>query len=251
MTTVAEKRRDHLFNEVGKMTKDRCINPSEIKEGDLIAYLHGDASPAVIEHIAHCVSCAGQVEQLRMVDAQLLAAFYRDACPAAEVLADFVLRRLPAAERLRVAAHVRCCMSCSEEMEAVRDLADEEPPSLLARLREALALALVARPVALVAAPVRGESWQRRFEVEDFIITLSFQAGSLTGRVRRRDVPSKTDYSGQACLLSEELGTEEEIPSSKIDKRGRFQFAAPSVGSYALLLQSGEQNVALETIQIE
>jgi hypothetical protein len=231
------------------MTKPGCINPNEIEEGDLVAYLHGDASPHVIEHVARCAFCTEQVEQLRMVDARLLAAFYRDACPTAEVLAAFALNRLSATEKLRVAAHVRSCRACSEEVAALRDLADETPPTLLARLRESLALALVARPVAPVAAPVRGSGWRGRFEVKDVIITLSAQPAGLTGRVRRRDASAGVDYTGQAWLLSEEAALDAQLPRSPIDERGRFQFAWPAPGSYTLLLQTGERDLALENIQ--
>ncbi len=233
------------------MIEDRCINPSEIEEGDLIAYLHGDASSQVAGHVARCAFCAEQVEQLRMIDAQLLAAFYRDACPTAQVLADFALNRLLATEKLRVAAHVRRCSICSGEVTAVRDLADEAPPSLLARLRESLALALVARPIARVAVPARGEGWQGRFETDDLVVTLSVQAGSLIGRVRRRDAPSDADYSGHAWLLEEKPTAEGDFPCSEIDERGRFRFIAPPAGSYALLLQVGEQDVTLGTIWVE
>jgi anti-sigma factor RsiW len=232
------------------MTKPTCINPNEIEDGDLMAYLHGDAPPQVIEHIARCAFCAAQVEQLRMVDAQLLIAFYRDACPRPEVLADFVLNRLPAANRLRVAAHVRGCSACSEEVAAVRDLADEEPPSLLARLQESLALALIARPAAPSAAPARGRGWPCRYEAGDLVVTLSVQVGNLAGRVRRRTALSDTDYSGQAWLLGKETAAEEQVLRSQIDERGRFQFAAPAAGSYALLVQVGGQNVALESIRV-
>jgi anti-sigma factor RsiW len=233
------------------MTRTKCIDPRQIEEGDLIAYLHGDTDSHVVEHIAHCSYCAEQVEQLRMVDVQLLAAFYRDACPTAEVLADFVLNRLPAVEKLRVAAHVRGCAACSGEVEAVRDLTDEEPSSLLVRLREMLALALVAQPIAPVAMPARGQGWQGRFEADDLIVTLSAQAGNLTGRVRRRGAPPSADHSGQVWLVGKEATAEEDIPSSKIDRRGRFRLMVPAAGLHTLLLQIGEQNVALEAIQVE
>lgn len=235
------------------MTKDRCTNPSEIEEGDLIAYLHGDASPRVVEHVARCTFCAQQVEQLRLVDAQLLAAFYRDACPTAAVFADFVLNQLPAVERLRVAAHVRSCPACSEEVAVVRGLTDEDPPSLLARLRESLALALTVRPVANVTGLARGMGWQGCFEADDLIVTVIVQADRLTGRVRRRDAPPDTDYSGQAWLLSTEMAVteEEEVPRSRIDKQGHLQFTGLAAGTYELLLQIGEQDVALETIRVE
>jgi hypothetical protein len=233
------------------MAKIACIDPTEIEEGDLIAYLHGDASLQVIEHVIRCAFCADQVEQLRMVDAQLLDAFYRGACPSAETLADFALNRLPAVEKLRVAAHVRCCELCSRELEVVHSLTDEAPPSLLAQLRESLALALVARPVVSAPSPVRGEHLQGRFEVDGIIITFSIQASTLTGRVRRRDSPPDADYGDQAWLLGETIAVDKDIPHSQVDRWGRFRFTSLATGSYALLLQIGDQNVALEEIQIE
>jgi hypothetical protein len=229
----------------------KCTNPSEIAEGDLVAYLYGDASPDVAEHIANCPFCAEQVEQLRVVDAQLLTSFYRDTCPAAEALADFALNRLSAPEKLRVAAHVRNCADCSEEVASVRGLADEEPPSLLEQLREMLALALVARPIAFPAAiPARGAGWQGRFEVDDYVVTLSTQAGSLTGRVRRRGASAEEDHSGEAWLLEEGLVVKD-IPHCKVDALGRFQIVQQSKGVYSLLLQIGGQSIALEKVNVE
>lgn len=53
----------------------QCIAPQEIQEGDLLAYIEGDASPAVVRHIAHCTACAAEVESLREVDVLFSAAF--------------------------------------------------------------------------------------------------------------------------------------------------------------------------------
>jgi hypothetical protein len=232
------------------MTENQCINPDEVREGDLLAYLHGDAAPRVVKHVARCASCAEEVEGLRMVDAQLLTAFYRDVCPSAETLADFTLNRLPATEQLRVAAHVRGCAPCAQEVASVRGLADETPPALLEQLREMLALALVARPMAPAAMPTRGEGWQGRFEVDDWIVTLSAQAGNLIGRVRQRGAPADADYSGATWLLSAGQSADEDVPHSRIDAAGRFQFAGQAAGTYALLAQIGERKVALEGVRL-
>jgi len=228
------------------MTVAECTNPNAIEEGDLAAYLHGEALPHVGEHIARCPYCAEQVERLRWVDAQLLAAFYRDACPTPETLADYLFDRLSGAEKLRVAAHVRGCPACSAELVSVRGLTEPAPPSLLERLREAL----VARPITLNAAGVRGGGWQGRFEVGRMVITVSSQTGQLSGRVRERNAPPAADYRGQAWLLSPDSETTP-IPQSPVDAHGRFHFSGLPPGSYALLLQIGARNVALESIQIE
>jgi len=53
----------------------QCIAPQEIQEGDLLAYIEGDASQAVVRHIARCTACAAEVESLREVDVLFSAAF--------------------------------------------------------------------------------------------------------------------------------------------------------------------------------
>jgi len=231
------------------MHTERCIDPTEIQEGELVAYLHGDASSGIAGHITRCAYCAEQVEQMRVVDAQLLAAFYRDNCPEAQALADLALNRLPAIEKLRVSAHVRTCPACQEEIQIVRPLTvDSTPPSLLERLREALALALVAQPVTVAPAPVRGLGWQGRFEVDDLVITLSFQEHRLTGRLRARSAAPGADYSGQAWLFDlEEIS--DAPPQSLIDEKGYFEFADVATGPYDILIHSQGQYVTLKTVQ--
>lgn len=230
------------------MSKHQCIDPSEIQPGDLVAYLHGEAGEKVKHHVARCPFCAAQVEKMRMVDAQLLSAFYRESCPSAEVLADFAFNRLSATEKLRVAAHVRGCRLCTEEVASVRDLVDEEPPPLLSRLREALALAMTLQPITTPVPAVRGASWQGRFEVDDLIVTLTAQTGTLTGRVRHRGDESDSE-EGNAWLVGKTI-VDEDVPQSPIDARGRFRFASIAKGTYALLLQINGQDVAVESIQV-
>jgi hypothetical protein len=255
------------------MTMTKCIKPDEIREGDWVGYLHGEASEVVNEHIRHCAYCADQVEQLRMLDARLLNAFYRNACPTPEVLADYGLGRLSDVERLRVAAHVRNCPACSEELASVESWDASEPPTLLAQLREALALAWLAHPVAQGRAPLRGTGWQGRFELEDVVVTLSSRAGALTGRMRRRagsPAESGAEHSeagtaaagtvvtetaagqgAQAWLLGRTERADAEPTSSPLDARGRFQFPALEPGEYDLLLRVGGRDIAVEGIRTE
>lgn len=230
------------------MTKERCINPDEIAEGDLVAYMHGAASPQVNAHIQRCAYCAQQAEELKAVDAGLLRLVYRTTCPSAETLTAFAMDQLSAVERLQVAAHLRTCPHCAEEVAAARTWAQEEPDSLWGRLQEALALARVARPVAHAGASARGRGWQGRFEVDELLVTLALHGDRLTGRVRQRDA-IEADLSGEAWLLSVADGGET-LESAPVDTRGRFQFAAPTAQTYTLLLQAGGQDIAIERIDL-
>ncbi len=233
------------------MKEMNCINPGEIKEGDLMAYVHGEAPARVAPHVARCPYCADQVERLRLVDTQLLADFYREDCPNPARLADFALNRLPAVERLRVAAHVRGCALCAQEVTQARSLVGDDPVSLLDRLREKLALAMTARPVIpMTAAPVRGDGGtEGRFEVDGWVITLASSARRLVGRVRRRDLTGG-DYRGAAWLLRENMIQDDEVIHSEVDERGRFRFRSLAAGTYALLLRVGDQYVDLDQVEI-
>ena len=230
------------------MTTKHCINPDEIADGDLVAYVHGSASRHVDAHIRKCAHCAQQVEALKAVDVGLLRLVYRATCPSAETLTAFAMDQLSAVERLQVAAHLRTCPHCAEEVAAARTWTQEKPASLLEQLQEALALARVARPIAHAGAPARGRGWQGRFEVDELLITLALHGNRLTGRVRQRDTV-EADLSGEAWLLSLVDGGET-IESAPVDARGRFQFTALSPQPYTLLLQVGGQDIAIEKIDL-
>ena len=47
---------------------EMCIAPSEIRQGDLVAYLDGAGRPEVTRHIARCPACSAEVEALRKVE---------------------------------------------------------------------------------------------------------------------------------------------------------------------------------------
>lgn len=225
-----------------------CINPSEIAEGDLMAYVYGESTPQVNTHVAHCAFCAAEVEKLRLVDAELLTRHYREACPTAETLAAFVFEQLSPVEKLRVAAHVRICEMCAAEVARGREFVSPESPTLLERLREALALALVVQPMTAGVAPVRGAGWQGRFEADDVFVTLSLHDHRLTGRVRWRSVPPESDLSGQVWLVG--VIPEVDLPHGTIDARGHFELSIAGPGTYALLLRIGDQYVAVEALHV-
>lgn len=59
----------------------RCIAPVEIREGDLVAFLEGEASATVARHIALCPACAAEVAALRSVESLLGRALRPDLQP--------------------------------------------------------------------------------------------------------------------------------------------------------------------------
>ncbi len=73
---------------------ERCIAPTEIEAGDLVAYLEGTASSRVGRHISRCPACAAQLEALRQTDT-----LFRQALTWAESSAIEPPKEIPAAAR--------------------------------------------------------------------------------------------------------------------------------------------------------
>jgi hypothetical protein len=102
---------------------ETCIDPTEINEGDLMAYVDGTADQAVIEHVRRCPACARQAQELARLQATLTARLYRASCPTPDRLIAYQRGELRGNEKLTVAQHLRQCPHCARELAA---LAHEE-----------------------------------------------------------------------------------------------------------------------------
>ena len=63
---------------------DFCIAPQEMKEGDLVAFIEGEASPLVQVHLVRCRACQLEAESLQLLLQQVRPGYDRAACPDAE-----------------------------------------------------------------------------------------------------------------------------------------------------------------------
>jgi anti-sigma factor RsiW len=98
---------------------ETCINPTEINEGDLMAYVDGTADQAVVEHVRRCPACAHQARELATLQAMLTARLYRASCPTPDQLIAYQRGELRDSEKLVVAQHVRQCPHCARELAAL------------------------------------------------------------------------------------------------------------------------------------
>jgi hypothetical protein len=57
-----------------------CVAPEEIREETLLAFVEGEPSPAVRDHVARCSACAEEVAALQQVDRLFAAAYDRATC---------------------------------------------------------------------------------------------------------------------------------------------------------------------------
>ena len=160
-----------------------CVNPSELKEGALAAWVEGEeVGEDVRDHLARCSHCAAQVAARRRAIAVLRATLHRRSCPTPEQLGLYQLNLLPAGERLILAKHVCECPHCTQDLQALARVGDKS--SLLERLRhaaEVIEATLLPAP-RLQAAPLRGMFPElQRFHAGGMDIHISVQPGRSQG----------------------------------------------------------------------
>ena len=229
-----------------------CINPTEIREGDLLAYIEGQASAEVQDHVQHCAYCTERAALYDHLDRRLRIGLYRTSCPPSDVLVGWQLHLLPTSQELQVAAHVRTCTHCIRELEELAALDDDLLSVLLARLQgvshwlEATLVATTSQPVELrgVAVP------QRRYQADDLDIFVGSQmrpeGRRLMGRLRS-SAEGETQVAGIEVWLVQEGRV---LQSSFTDDRGHFVFSDIPPGQYDLGLAWQGEGVLIRDVEV-
>ncbi len=229
-----------------------CVNPTEIQEGDVLAYVAGQAGADVQDHVRRCAYCAERAAVYGRLDRWLLAGLYRASCPSPGVLARWQFHLLPAGEELRVAVHVRACPHCARELEELAAADDDLLSVLLERLRgvsrwlEATLVTAAPRPVGLrgVHAP------QRRYRAGDLEVFVGPQIGAggrrLMGRLRP-PAHRRAQAAGVEVWLIQEGQV---LDSRSTDDRGYFVFPALAPGQYDLGLGWQGQAVLIRRVEV-
>ena len=235
----------------------KCVDPSALEQGTLLAYIDGKASKQVQMHLENCPYCAEQVVALRRTMATLKATLYRRSCPPPERLALYQLGFLPASERLAMAKHVRECPHCTKELE---DLARvEERPSLLERLRrtaDVIEAVLVPLPRARVA-PLRGTLAAQRFRIADAGLDSSLDI--LISVLPAHDRGYKTVMGRLLCdqdllpntTLEVWLMCGDETWVCPFDAGGTFAFHDVQLGEYDIVLEWQGRVVLIKQVVVK
>lgn len=213
-----------------------CINPTEIQEGDLLAYAEAQADAEGQDHVRRCAHCAERAVVYSHLDQWLQAGLYRAVCPSPDVLARWQLCLLPADEELPVAAHVRICPHCTRELKELAAADDDLLSVLLERLRgvgrwvEATLVTAAPQPVGLRGVPAP----QRRYRAGALEVFVGSQMGRGSRRLMGRLWPS-ADRRAQVAGVEVWLVQGGQILSScSTDDRGHFVFPTVAPGRYDL-----------------
>jgi len=242
-----------------------CINPAEIGEGDLMAYVDGTAGKAVIQHVRRCPACARQVEEMARLQAALTASLYRRSCPASEQLIAYRHGELRGSEHLVVAQHLRQCPHCARELAAltredrlVLNPAERTGPGeWLVRTATQVVEAALVTPQAQVAGvrniPGRAQSTPQVYRADGMEVIIN-QRPART-RPYQWDLVGLVHIAGQ---VPETIGEarvelyrgEGLIAIEQVSPRGQFTFAGLESAGYDLSLMWGQQEIRLRGIQV-
>ena len=235
---------------------NKCMNPALIEAGDLIAYVDGEADALLRQHVASCPACLRRANKLGLATQGVLGMMYRASCPEPERLGQYHLDLLSGSEKLLMAAHLRKCVHCSEELSLL--VAEDEPDSLIMMVWEWFKDAAEVVEGVLMPSPRRraagmrargGKRDAQTYMADGMNVILDFQP---VGRRRKEGmlvgtILSKMTETGSQAWLFEEG----EVPiSTQVDRLGTFIFDRVKPGHYDLALEVEQKAILLREVKI-
>lgn len=234
---------------------ENCIDPKEVQEGDLMAYVDGVAGEAVERHIHRCPACARQVQALAGIGTVLASNLYRRACPESDRLIAYHLGELEGSEKLVVAQHLRQCPHCARELAG---LAREERISLRERLSAAIEIleaTLVIPPPKVAVVRDAPEACAKQWV---------YRAGEIEISLGQRAVWAQQDHwdlSGQVHIggrVPETIGGvrvelyhgQGLIAIAAVDPHGYFAFASVESSTYDFSLLWEGQDIQMKNVRV-
>lgn len=238
-----------------------CMAPQEIQNGDLLAYLAGDASALMDEHLDRCPTHRQEAAELFAVDGMLDAALFRAGCPAPDDLLLYQAGFLSAAEADQIRAHLQACADCRAEMGelmAVQAPAQEGTPlheRLVQAGKQALRAILISSPAQPAGLAVRGAaSPQRQYRAGDYQILLSVvppiaaeNRWQIEGQVLEQGLPL-SGRPGDSVQLLTRVG--DAIAHDVVDDFGYFVMDDVSSGRYQLHIDLFGAQIFIENLDV-
>jgi hypothetical protein len=240
----------------------QCVAPQEVQDGDLLAYIEGEASLAVRAHLVRCLFCTQEIAALQQVNALFTAAFHRGECPESELMLRYQAELVSTTEKRRVERHVKVCQDCQAEL---TELTGSLAPSMLNRLATAVSQSLkeagkqVIEAVLLPAQPspalaLRGAQQQQAiYQAGPYQLILA-KVPPIVGEPTSPNwqiegqltAGSRAEVNGRVSLQR----SEEPVASDNLDEFGYFALEQLSPGSYTLQIELSSSLVSLADFTI-
>lgn len=242
-----------------------CLFPPALSDGQLLAYVEGEATPDITAHMAQCPPCQKRATALARQQRRLRATLYRAACPPSLALGEYQLRLLPPARMLSIQTHLQSCPHCQRELAQLSGfLADEAVapmietgPSPLTSVRVLIAQLIDqmtnANPF---GGPTPALAGLRGAPEEQYV----YAAEEIQVIIEVKDDPQHVDrhvilglvlgldLSQPAMVSLGQVG--QMLATEAIDDLGNFVFAALLSGLYTLQIRATEVEVQLPDLQI-
>lgn len=244
----------------------QCIAPSEIQDGDLLAYLDGQASVLVREHLARCAACRTDAADLASLERELAAALFRAACPPTQDLLMFQVHLLGRSEAAPIRLHVQGCVHCQAELAelaAVPLFSTAQP--LSDRLRDAgkrLFSAVLIPPVGQPALQRRGtEQASQIYQAGLFQVLLAkvppvvaeniwHIEGQILGTEETGNLADLLGPADVQISLLRDDPLAALVAQDTVDDLGFFLLEGVAAGAYVLQIETPDAIVRLEDFKI-
>jgi len=242
-----------------------CVRSTKLRDGELLAYLAGDADATITGHLARCKECQLRAAALAAQEQQLTTSLYRMDCPSSLQVGEYHLGLLSAAESRAVAAHLYHCPHCKDEVAMLTNyLADVAPtldrapvPSFLARTRSVVARLVDGfstlggqNSLTPALAGLRGKAGDHRvFEADGVQVII--------------DVQEDGEHPAQRVILGLLLGLpdphsvtahlwrdDRPVTTTTVDELGNFVIPTLMPGIYDLILSSDKAEVHIQALSI-
>jgi anti-sigma factor RsiW len=234
----------------------------ELEDGQLLAYLDGEAGPEVAAHVEHCPECRERARRLASLQASLTAGLYRHACPSSTDLGEYHLGLLSRDRQADMACHLAQCPHCSRELAQLEAyLADVGPDIEISAVEQVMTV--IARLIrdaqaswqlpGLAPAPafagLRGEGSG----------PLIYQAGEVQIAIEFQQDPAERDRSTLLGLVTgadpvdfqARLWQENElVASGPVDELGNLNLSGLAAGRYTLVLSGPEVEIRIEELEV-
>ena len=232
----------------------------ELSDRDLLAYLDGEASPSIVQHVSGCTACQERARELAAVEGRLAHRLHRATCPTPQALGEYHLGLLPEPRAATVRQHLAACLHCDRELGEMRAYLAQVAPDVamgpLACLRTIIARlvsganALLGPDLALAPAAngLRGAaSGPRVYEAEDTQLVIDVTPDSQRpGTIQLLGLALGGDVVGMQAELRRD---ETLVDAAQVDALGNFCLSA-SRGSHRLSLRGTDREIRIESLDI-
>jgi len=231
----------------------KTFNQHNIQEGDLLAYLDGEASSMVHDHVIHCAVCMAEAMELQQLRVELLAEFFRGSCPSTEQIMQYQIKELPRKQMRDVKKHLADCQHCRAELaELASVLVDKPEPNWLDQLttagRQILAAVLLPGP-SMPALVLRGKGQQEQthqtYQAGNYQVKLTIIAPPLNEGLWQ--IQGKVTSAGAPSVeMHVHLWQENQmIVADDLDEFGYFELQKVKGGTYTLAVESANTSIVI------